>query len=350
MNHPHEEISLPVRYQAVSLNLLRKPDGRRAVTVERILETTRISRTSLYRLTDKWRKKRSLSDSPRRGRPPKLSPRSEVRLKILAKKQPLNSFKRIAEDYNVGLPQPEQVSLWTIKRHLAAAGILAFRPASKTTLEPRHITERRIWERWYRPMDIGYWQGVVFTDETRILLHQLHPSIKIKRPRNSRYDFNFMHYAEKYGGGGISFWGSITYWGPGPLYRLYGAMENLSYANFLGCLKLDLQNEGIDQFILQDDNLSSHRTPWVIGMRGLLEIEPIHSWPSNSPDLSPIENIWAIWKQRIYARKPLNLDQLEEIAFEEWRNLDPEIFRKLYEGMPKRLALLRKAHWRRIKY
>jgi len=37
----------------------------------------------------------------------------------------------------------------------------------------------------------------VFCDEVRLLLDQLHPKVKVKRPRNSRYDLKFIHHAEK---------------------------------------------------------------------------------------------------------------------------------------------------------
>jgi len=34
-------------------------------------------------------------------------------------------------------------------------------------------------------------------------------------------------------------------------------------------------------------------------------------WPSNSPDLNPIENLWAIVKRNVELRRPKNLSELE---------------------------------------
>ena len=61
-------------------------------------------------------------------------------------------------------------------------------------------------------------------------------------------------------------------------------------------------------------------------------------WPSQSPDLNPIENLWRELKVRVAKRQPRNLNDLEKICKEEWDKIPPEMCANLVANYKKRLT------------
>ena len=61
-------------------------------------------------------------------------------------------------------------------------------------------------------------------------------------------------------------------------------------------------------------------------------------WPSQIPDLNPIEHLWAELKKHVRARRPTNLTQLHQLCQEEWAKIHPTYCGKVATGYPKRLT------------
>ena len=80
-----------------------------------------------------------------------------------------------------------------------------------------------------------------------------------------------------------------------------------------------------DTSLFQQDGAPCHTA--VSTMRRLRDngIAVLPNWPANSPDLSPVEQIWAIMKryilQRFGMRTPLSLAQLEEAVFDAYNRI-----------------------------
>lgn len=66
-------------------------------------------------------------------------------------------------------------------------------------------------------------------------------------------------------------------------------------------------------------------------------------WPSNSPDLSPVEMMWSIVKFSIFNYpidlKPINREQLLNAIQKEWGAIDMETVKRLVNSFKKRLEM-----------
>ena len=73
-------------------------------------------------------------------------------------------------------------------------------------------------------------------------------------------------------------------------------------------------------------------------------------WPSNSPDLNPIEDLWAIVKRNVEKRRPKNLSELESFLGEEWDNIPNSLLISLVDSMSQRCNEVIEKNGERISY
>lgn len=106
--------------------------------------------------------------------------------------------------------------------------------------------------------------------------------------------------------------------------------------------------------IFMHDGASVHRAYIVRELLENMGVE-VMIWPPYSPDLNPIENLWAIMKAKIYElhpeleRAPDTEDTLQlliQAAKEAWHAIDERVLHNLCKTMPHRMqAILQADGW-----
>ena len=101
-----------------------------------------------------------------------------------------------------------------------------------------------------------------------------------------------------------------------------------------GGLRPDVEQHGIHTFIggcgensqFQQDGARCHTA--VSSMRWFRDngVHVLPGWPANSPDLSPVEQVWSIMKRFILQwfgmRRPLSLQQLNDAVFDAYTHIN----------------------------
>ena len=91
-----------------------------------------------------------------------------------------------------------------------------------------------------------------------------------------------------------------------------------------------------DDFIFQQDNARCHTSRESMAWFEEKEIN-VMTWPAQSPDLNPIEQLWDELGSRIDRYTLRNKQQLWEIVRDEWYKITTDVTKKLVESMPRRL-------------
>ena len=114
-------------------------------------------------------------------------------------------------------------------------------------------------------------------------------------------------------------WGCFSSKGTGEIQFILGRMNGSMYKEIL---EKNLQKSATSlghgrNFVLQRNN-DPKRT--IKLTKEWFENNGISTlnWPSQSPDLNPIENLCNNLKVKVHKRNPQNIKQLEELCMEEW--------------------------------
>ena len=142
-------------------------------------------------------------------------------------------------------------------------------------------------------------------------------------------------------------WGCMCIHGLGMMYRIEGRLNQHGYQKILEeHLYGTIQKYNLDasEVIFQQDNAPIHCSN---SMKQWFSRQPfgVLSWPAQSPNLNPIENLWAILKSRLnrYDTPPKGILELWSCVEETFPSITVDDCKRLIESMPRRIAAVLKS-------
>lgn len=227
------------------------------------------------------------------------------------------------------------VSNMTIINRLHNSNIKSHVAAEKPFISKTNLKKRLDFAKEHQNWTIDQWKNVLFSDESPIFLHWACKKL-IWRRKNERFLPACMKGTVKHDKK-INVWGCFAANGVGELHRIKGNMNAKMYHSILVKKMVPSAKKlfGNTKWIFQHDNDPKH-TAGII--KNYLQNKNITvlKWHAQSPDINPIENLWAHVKQKMKDYSPSNEDELFQLLTQEWNKIDNEFLYKLIESMPRR--------------
>lgn len=262
------------------------------------------------------------------GRPPKASLRDRRRLCREASNTGSSSVDLVNR---LGLG----VSPRTARRYLVRSENFKYTRRKKVPMLTQRHKEARL-EFAKTMVDMGEkWRSVVFTDEKRFSLDG---------PDACQYYWHDLRhepetfFSRQNGGGSVLVWAGFSAMGTTEIDIVDGNMDSARYIWTLSEFLLPFAHRqyGLD-FILQQDNARPHVSRETVQFQQSMLIEVL-KWPACSPDLNPMENLWAWLARQVYrdGRQYTSKRALEEAVRKEWKKVDLSLCTSLVLSMKNR--------------
>ena len=301
------------------------------VSYSAIAKVVRCSKNACVRAMKLFEDTGRYADRQRSGRPRITNAHQEriIKRKVLTDR--FVSSRTIATDL-----LPARVSPRTVRRRLNEFGLFG-RVARKKPLISRRNRQVRIrfaldHLNWTQKQ----WARVLFSDEKKFNRFGNDGTVHVWRKKGESLAPQCLRPTVKGGGGSVMVWGCVSRYGTGPVHRIDGIMDAIGYRNILADVLLPYSEDNLPlNWLFQQDNDPKHTSRLVrqwFADNGVNVID----WPSQSPDLNLIENLWSIVDRAVKKKKSRNLDELFENIAEQWNLIPAAVCAKLFDSMSRR--------------
>ncbi|KAG2456023.1 TCB1 transposase, partial [Polypterus senegalus] len=290
----------------------------------------KVPMSTLASIIHKWKKFKTTRTLPRAGQPSKLSDQGR---RALVKEVTKNPMITLSELQRSSVERGETSRRTTISAAIHQSGMYGRVARRKPLLSKRHMAARLEFAKRHLKDSQTMRNKILWSDETKIELFGVNARRHIWRKPGTNTIRTVKH-----GGSSIMLWGCFSAAGTGRLVKIKRKMtaamcRDIPDENLLQS-SLDLRLGR--QFIFKQDNDPKHTAK--ISKEWLQDNSVnVLEWPSQSPDLNPIEHLWRDLKMAVHQRFPSNLMELERCCKEEWAKLAKDRCAKLVASYSKRL-------------
>jgi hypothetical protein len=233
------------------------------------------------------------------------------------------------------------ISSRTIARRLDEAGLHARLARHVFTPTDEHKRRRLPFANGYSHFTEDHWCKVILADESTFLGAGYHGRAFVRRPDgealNPEYCLDKRPHPVQ-----VPAWAYFTAHGPGYMAMYEGSLDGAGLCDIMrDYLKPTAEEhfgDNAEWWLLHDNDPGRHIVKSIVVRTWMHNnyVRPLDFSPY-SPDLNPIENLWADVKKRMESKQTGTKDELEELLSEEWAATSPALCNRLARSMVHRI-------------
>lgn len=314
-----------------------------------IAKEVQCSVSAVKRCMRRYREYGSPLSGSRSGRPRATTTEEDENIAITARLERFTSARQVCRQLDLGV-HPR-----TVDRRLQEAGLLGRVAQHKRAYGALEVRARLSFADGYKSWTPDQWSRVLYSDEKSFYGKGFCGRTWVRREPGTAFSpehcVNKTAHPVK-----VNAWGCFSAAGPGYIHIFYDNLDSAAYLSILRSNLIDVAQRdfavappAIASWHFLQDNAPMHK---AIIVRDWLHTAGISvlDFPAYSPDLNPIENLWAIMGREVEKMQCDDVDSLGDAVLKVWNELSPTIFSNLSRSMPARCQAVIAAHGQHTKY